>query len=379
MANQSKDFRENPQRAVFICGEIDELLVHRLMPEIVRLRGQRGDPITAYIDSRGGLTVSAEHLRALFKTPDADGVVCRLITVATTHAASAAADLLALGDYAIAYPHAVVHCHGTRLSADEITKETAEDIAASLHAANEDFALRLAKRVFGRMAFHYTVLQPDFANLRQRAHEEKFERRMDSDLECFAFALFSKLSLSLKNLPQDVFFLYETLVKMRDYVLERSGQVHEGQSRAEIESNILKHLIDFELTQKETPDWLLSRGGFEALALDFRRLADFLFGMHHNALDEHIQSFGVLFLDPEQLLHFENLRATDPEDASKWMKTTVQTAIEPLWYFVVALCRRLQQGENRLSALDAYWLGLVDEVIGLRIPSLRLIAENPDV
>ena len=53
--------------------------------------------------------------------------------------------------------------------------------------------------------------------------------------------------------------------------------------------------------------------------------------------------------------------------------------IEPLWYFVVALCRLLQQGENRLTAVDAYWLGLVDEVVGARLPSLRLIAENPDV
>ena len=35
--------------------------------------------------------------------------------------------------------------------------------------------------------------------------------------------------------------------------------------------------------------------------------------------------------------------------------------------------------ENRLTAEDGYWLGLVDEVVGARLPSLRLVVENPDV
>lgn len=375
----SKDFREDPQRGVFVCGEIDERLVHRLTPGICKLRGEGSQPITAYIDSRGGSTLSTEHLRALLKAPNPDGGVCRLITVATTRAASAAADLLALGDYAVAYPQALVHCHGTRLSAEEVTKETAESLAISLQEANEDFALRLAKRVFARMAFHYTHLRSEFPNVRKQAAEEKWKRPLNSDLECFALAIYNRLSTHLQKLPQEVFFLYESLLKMRDFVLERLGKIPKGQTLAVTEAGMLKHLIDFELSEEKPRHWSFSSGGIDHFTSDFRKLADFLFGRHHEALEDHIQSFGVLFLNPDQISLLEKKRAANAPDTEEWMKSVVRPVIEPLWYFVVALCRLLQQGENRLSATDAYWLGLVDEVVGARLPSLRLIAENPDV
>jgi len=44
------------------------------------LRGLGGDPITVYINSRGGMTFYAEHIRALRKAPNQDGAICRLIT-----------------------------------------------------------------------------------------------------------------------------------------------------------------------------------------------------------------------------------------------------------------------------------------------------------
>ncbi|MCX7722941.1 MAG: ATP-dependent Clp protease proteolytic subunit [Verrucomicrobiae bacterium] len=349
------------------------------MPEIVRLRAESDEPITAYIDSRGGSVFAAERLYALLKAPNPDGVACRLITVVTTHAASAAADLLSLGDYAIAYPQATILCHGARLSAEEITKETAEGLAASLQAANEEFALRLAKRVFARMAFLYTVLRPEFDNLRRQAEAEKWERRMDSDLECFAFAIFNRLSPWLRDLPRSVFFLNEYLREMQDFVFSRLRDMPEDQSDLDIEADVLKHLIDFELLRAKQENWSFTGGGFERFAADFRRLTDFLFGKHLQELEDQIKSFGILFLRPEQIQEFEQRRADNVISAENWMKSLVRPAIEPLWYFVVALCRMLQQGENRLTAEDAYWLGLVDEVIGARLISLRLIVENPDV
>ncbi len=42
----------------------------------------------------------------------------------------------------------------------------------------------------------------------------------------------------------------------------------------------------------------------------------------------------------------------------------------------MALCHVLQQGDNHLSAIDAFWLGLIDEVIGIQgLPSLRILTE----
>jgi hypothetical protein len=51
-------------------------------------------------------------------------------------------------------------------------------------------------------------------------------------------------------------------------------------------------------------------------------------------------------------------------------------AVHEFWLFLLALCRRLQNDENPLTASDALHLGLIDEVIGLTgVPSLRRFVE----
>jgi hypothetical protein len=54
----------------------------------------------------------------------------------------------------------------------------------------------------------------------------------------------------------------------------------------------------------------------------------------------------------------------------------MESLMESLWHFVYALCKRLQQSENRLSACDAYWLGIVDEVLGTDLSCVREMVEN---
>src|SRR5579859_5705942 len=126
------ELRENPKRCVYITGEIDQALVDRLTPQITQLRFESSDSITAYIDSIGGSTVHARLLMDLLKAPTQYGNRCKIVTVATGLAASAAADLLVFGTYAIAYPHAKVWFHGTRRRPGEVTTELAASIAQSL-------------------------------------------------------------------------------------------------------------------------------------------------------------------------------------------------------------------------------------------------------
>ncbi len=114
MAGPNKDYRESDDRAIYVTGPIEQALVDRLTPQINQLRLSSCDPVTAYIDSLGGSSSLAETIRRLIKAPNPDGGVCRVITVVTGTAASAAADLLALGDYSIAYPHSRILYHGSR-------------------------------------------------------------------------------------------------------------------------------------------------------------------------------------------------------------------------------------------------------------------------
>jgi ATP-dependent protease ClpP protease subunit len=45
----------------------------------------------------------------------------------------------------------------------------------------------------------------------------------------------------------------------------------------------------------------------------------------------------------------------------------------------VFFCRQLQTGDFPMTATEAYWLGLIDEVIGLDLTSLRRLVENAPV
>ncbi len=105
-AFRDPDYRPNPERCIYLSGEINQEKLDRLTPEILRLSSTSHAPITLYIDSPGGSTYSANILYRLLKARDQDSESSKLITVCTGVAASAAADLLSSGDYALAYPHA---------------------------------------------------------------------------------------------------------------------------------------------------------------------------------------------------------------------------------------------------------------------------------
>jgi hypothetical protein len=53
----------------------------------------------------------------------------------------------------------------------------------------------------------------------------------------------------------------------------------------------------------------------------------------------------------------------------------LRPVIQPIWLFFVALCHILQERDNVLTAADAYWLGLIDEVIGLDELNFGLMIE----
>ena len=152
MPAHDKDYRENFARSLFLTGKITQEAAYALNPRIKELRAASGDPITLYIDSPGGSSAVAEGIRFLIKAPDQDGRRCRLITVVIGTAASAAADLLALGDYAIAEPQADILYHGSRQAFEQLlTFEGATSVAANLQEANERLALRLARSSFRRI------------------------------------------------------------------------------------------------------------------------------------------------------------------------------------------------------------------------------------
>jgi ATP-dependent protease ClpP protease subunit len=162
-----------------VQGLIDQQLVNSLTPDIISLQHQSRDPITVYINSPGGNIAHMEMLLRLLAASNQDFAnPCRLITVVTSRAASAAADILSSGDYALAYPDSTVLYHGVRMQGDGyITAEVSSLLAQHLRANNDSYAMELARRIEFRFMFRFITSKQEFEDGTQgKSRRRRYER-----------------------------------------------------------------------------------------------------------------------------------------------------------------------------------------------------------
>jgi ATP-dependent protease ClpP protease subunit len=363
------ELRENPKRCVYITGTIDQALVDRLTPQITQLRFESSDPITAYIDSLGGSTVHARLLMDLLKAPTQDGDTCKVVTVATGLAASAAADLLVFGNYALAYPHARVWFHGTRRTPGApVTTELAASIAESLRRTNESFAVELATSTLSRFFFRYVYLKSDFEQIRKDLSKPDY-----SDAECMAHAIARKI-VGGANLPVEALAKHGRTAEITDYLIQKStNDKRTFKRRAQFEAQLLRWLIDFKLKEKAKDElWTFSNGGMSDLQHDFDMFLDYHTGKHMRNLKDQVLSWGPFCLDDQEQQAYGQLPTPDKD---KWLIAQKEQTVKALWQLLVSICRSLQEGEHVLGAEDAFWLGLIDEVSGKQLPNIRMVIE----
>jgi len=89
-----------------------------------------------------------------------------------------------------------------------------------------------------------------------------------------------------------------------------------------------------------------------------------------------IELFGPEFLSDLDLANYQKLDGESKDEAKSLLRQMVGDMIEDFWYFTVSLARSLQQGENRLTATDAYWLGVLDEITGTSFHGMRAVVEK---
>src|SRR3989338_859371 len=109
-----EDLSANWNRAIFINEEIDDELVRKLTPTILKLRQENNEPITVGINSPGGSLDSLDILLGLLTGPTQNGERGKIVTVATNSAYSAAANFLAFGDNSVALRHSQILYHDVR-------------------------------------------------------------------------------------------------------------------------------------------------------------------------------------------------------------------------------------------------------------------------
>ncbi len=372
-------FRPNPDRSISVNGLINQGLVYSLTPRIVRLQHESRNPITVYIDSPGGNVASAGAILRLLRSPGLDSSMpCTLITVATSLSASAAAILLASGDYVIAYPDSVIHFHGTRTYRQTpITVEEAADVARDLKASNEASAVSLARTRNQQFFFRFVTLRSEFEQYRTK------NPKAISEKDCFVGMISEKLSpwgmevirkAEVRNIRYDSLSsrVFKSPAIKRQLKLMQDGQKPEHYRK--LEAEILRTIIGFELaSNKKVENWAFAGKGMAQVADDFLLLNEYV-GQHRNDwIENFCEDWKDFILEEGDKAAIEAL----PEDQRKTARVAkLAPVLLPVWLFFGAICHVLQVEENPLTPTDAFWLGLVDEVLGADLPTLRKIAER---
>jgi ATP-dependent protease ClpP protease subunit len=356
----NENYRLNAQRAIYVTGVIDDALVSRLTPQILRLQSLSRSPISVYIDSPGGSVSSMDTILRLLNLTDQDSSgPCNIITAVTTRAASAAADLLSSGDYALAFPDSSILYHGLRrFEKNPLTFETTSMLADALRLSNDYYAMALARKIEDRFSFRYVTVRNDFDEFRKVKSAP-----LMSDLDCFVEIISNKLSADARKVwakAKERYGRYQALI---DSVLKRTKKNFATQTIAEIEADNLKAIIAFELKKnRKNPQWSFRTEGLGRIADDFFLLNEYVTTYSHDRLQRWCASFGKWTLPTKEAEEIDAI--ADEKERSEKLIAKVRPILQPIWSFFVALCHALQEGENELTAVDAYWLGLVDEVIG---------------
>jgi ATP-dependent protease ClpP protease subunit len=355
---------------VGVFGELTEQTVSALAKEVLTLRANPA-PITVLINSPGGDPRVVHHLYDLLKTKAPTGRRPRIITVAVGNVASAAANLLSLGDYAIAYPRVTIHFHGLRYpEVAEVTMEFASALAHQLELRNQQTALMLAKAGTVRLAFHLARLSDNFPKIRSTLGKNDL-----SDIECLAECLRRG-----KMLSADGARIIDKALKRWKYVQKLSVEIMpkaeaSGKKGLEFGGVVLKHIVKSQVRRsKRIGEQELTEDAVYQIFSNWRLLREYDMGGHMKHIRMISTRFESSFFTPDEI---ERMKAEPQSEAAQAIAlNVVKRAIRPFCYFAHCIWIALQEEENPLSAKDAFALGVIDEVYDSGLPCLRETMES---
>ena len=402
----------NWNRAIHINTNIDDKLLRDLTPVILQMKQESSEPITVGIDSPGGTIPAIESLLGLLKSPDQDGNYPQIYTVATNRAYSAAASLLAFGDYSVAFNHSKILYHDVRYSGiEDVTPSKALKTARELERGNVAFSLKLAHQIRSRLIWVYLDLMHEFKDIRayyasyMKPYDEAFKEFLPQkddqtvDIVGFSLTLFRKLSNPVDNeIAIRALNLLNSWMQIERIERKLSTQNPEGEKPLDLVSGIDKLVTEIRAMEvksagsSKSPE-PQSGGGlvestredvkllFEVLARNFATnknltisdegldiiMEDFLFIKHINA-KQHVTAITNMMIEYSRIFFGRSIaeeleKAKDITERNKILGPVYPQA-RILWYYIVLICRCLCRGEHFLTPADAQLLGLVDEVLG---------------
>lgn len=222
--------------------------------------------------------------------------------------------------------------------------------------------------------FRFMGLRGKFADHRTSTGKAKL-----SELDCFVEMIRDNISTKAKPVIDQAYKRYQRYNDLITHFLKVATRDKRfmgggGGGRAYSEGVMLRGIINFEIaSNKKNTDWTFRDGGLVRLTDDFYLLQEYFSSVASDQFKQICGRWGQFVLTNEQKIELD---AIPPEEKEGKTLEKVRPYFQPLWSFFVALCHALQEGENELTGVDAFWLGLIDEVIGMpSLPMTRYIAE----
>jgi len=263
----------------------------------------------------------------------------------------------------------VLHFHGGRsLSTDPLTAEDASHWAETLKRGNRSEAAELARRSVERFLLRFLVAHPAPGEAQARPAEEDFPRFTDFLRLQLSPAGIRILDAALERLERS-----RALTAFVCQALPNRPSYNPEEDLPHLRAELLKAVIDFESTSDTSPAFPDGGDLPGRMADDFELFCEYRASSSSELLD-HLSDRWGQFLSPAGSA--KPASAEEPAAAQQRLQRVLST----LWLLHLAICQALQQGENTLTPTDAYWLGLIDEVVGnFDLPSFRHFAEGaPD-
>ena len=207
--------------------------------------------------------------------------------------------------------------------------------------------------------WRFIILHPEFQQIR-----DADAPKIPSDLDCFLRLLSERLTgraVKILQKAQERYKRYEPLVKkLRDKAASQPGPM----VPAKVEAQRIKAIVDFEVaSNKKDLGWnFKDSGGLTRVVEDFFVMAEYLENQQSDRLQHWCLTVGKTSLNKADRDTLEQI--PDEKQRNTQLIQKVQPIVEPVWMFFIALCHALQEDDNELTAHDAYWFGLVDEVWG---------------
>jgi ATP-dependent protease ClpP protease subunit len=385
-------------RALTVAGEINDQMVAELTLPILSCRSVVEVPFGVLVDSGGGQVDSFAKLLDLLGASEGPPRRPSLITLATSEAASAAARLVVAGTIAAALPEAQFLFHGVWKQPNEVTEKGAAELGADLHEANDRDAKWLARRVFPRMMDTFARVAGEFAAVEKTAaafvaclgaaHDTRY-----AGLGHLAAVLFRELPDRVREIIPDALVQVAGLRSLKAQLESKSDSIpdvlrealarrrREARRVLEHDARVLTYLLA-EWIADETHVHLRSQDLLH-IALDFDYYIEWTSKAWQDDLLFVTAEHASAFSSKKELRELRRLAKKGDANTTKDIKRfdrLLERAYDraaPVWAFSLAISRMLHSGDLPLDAASAWWLGLLDVVVGSSLDRRQPISVRP--